>query len=691
MQEPLTLELLGEKYLSLGKFRSAYKTFVQACEMEPTPYRQYSVGSILLQLGYPSEALAEFKRLLENNSSYGPGILGCVKSLYQLSVNFVLKEARYPHAVELANQCVQYLDQLLNFEPRWSSTWKYLGDICLLILQLRDSTVTLTDKIKTALIVEETEFSGQSLAHLAVKSYNRGLELEPNCSEFLLDLTRSYLELAEYQDEYLLHALILSKRAVQLRPKDHIAWNILGAVCIKQKVYNLAQHAYIKSLKIDKDSNPIAWTNLGLLYMLNKDYELANQCYSEAQSNDPKYAQCWVAMAYLARAMGYEEDAGKIFEDLIQDRERRSTVEGTLEYAVKFCLGDMSREMVHEVFTLTTRCSHLKHSADWLLFNLSGVMSEQLHLNKIALQNYVKAQTLSPSPEVRAEVQQNIERVQCKLGNYSAMNQNKHNLWLALGHMRRGQYGMASSILDSIAVGNETSVSQEDVAVFQAVLCWLSKDNKSISGYLQNPNSDIGHLIKCLMLSEEAPHDLRDSIKCDDKASDIQTKFACLSLKLFDETMSDYLSFVGVSELLSMTNAIPIVSTDSQYLFAKYLVIRKIELARAQAILDRLISSGILQEDIFELYVEILVHSDDSTGDNASVVPADAVGDTGNDAAGDNADVGADEKEAENIQTNLVEKRDEMIRNYSLRSYHMFPWRQNSKTLFQRYSNSLHE
>ena len=662
--------------------------------MEPTSYRQYSVGSILLQLGYPNEALAEFKRLLEDNSSYGPGILGCVKSLYQIAVNSVLKEARYPHATELANQCVQYLDQLLIFEPRWSSTWKYLGDICLLILRLRDSSLTLTDRIQAALTVEETEFSGQNLAHLAVKSYNRGLELEPNCSEYLLDLTRSYLELAEYQEEYLLHALILSKRAVQLRPQDYIAWNILGAVCIKQKVYNLAQHACIKSLKIDKDSNPVAWTNLGLLYMLNKDYELANQCYSEAQSNDPKYAQCWVAMAYLARAMGYEEEAGKIFKDLIQDRERRSTVEGTLEYAVKFCQGDMSREMVHEVFTLTTRCSHLKHSADWLLFNISGVMSEQLHLNKIALQNYVKAQTLSPSPEVRAEVQQNIERVQCKLGNYSAMNQNKHNLWLALGHMRRGQYGMASSILDSIGEGNETSVSQADVEVFQAVLCWLSKDTQSISGYLENPNSHIGQLIKCLMMSEEPPQDLRNSVNGDNISSDIQTKFACVSLKLFDETLSENLSFVGVSELLSKANAIPIVSADSQYLFAKYLVIRKIELARARAILDRLISSGDLKEDIFELYVEILVHADDSTDDNPADAPADALADavdTVNDAAEGNADVGADEKEAENIQTNVLKKRDDMIRSYSLRSYRMFPWRQNSKTLFQRYSNSLHE
>ena len=668
------MELLGEKYLSVGKFRSAHKTYVNAYDMEPTPYRQYSVGSISLQRGYPSEALAEFEKLLENNSSYGPGILGCVKSLYQLAVNSVLKEARprYLYAVELANNCVQYLDQLLSFEPKWSSAWKYLGDICLFILQLRDSTLNLTEKIKSALSAGETEFSGQNLAHLAVKSYNRGLELEPSCSEYLIDLTRSYLELAKYQGEYLLHALTLSKRSVQLRPHDHIAWNLLGAVCIKQKVYSLAQHACIKSLNIDKDDNPVAWTNLGLLYMLNKEYTLSNQCYSEAQSNDPKYAQCWVAMAYLARAMGYEGEAEKIFKDLVQDRERKSTVEGTLEYAVNFCHSDMTSEMMHEVLTLTTRCSHLQHPADWLLFNISGVLSEKLHLNKVALQNYIKAQTLSPTPEVRAELQQNIERVQCKLGNYSAMNQNKHNLWLALAHMRRGQYGMASSILDSIGEEDGT-VSKADVAVFQAVLCWLSRDTKSISSYLENPNSDNAQLLRCLMLSEEPPQDLRDSINRDDKTSDVQTKFACLSLKLFNE--SENFSSVDLSELISKTNAIPIVSTDSQYLFAKYLVIRKLDLARARMILDRCISSGNLKEDIFELYVEVLV-----CGDN----PADDA----DDAGVDNANLVAKDIEVEVIQTEMKKKRDYLIKKYTQRSYHMFPWRHNSKTLFKRYCNA---
>ncbi|XP_063691074.1 uncharacterized protein LOC134823512 [Bolinopsis microptera] len=45
--DALTLELLAEKYLSLGKYRSAYKSYSKAAELEPTSYRQYSLAAIL--------------------------------------------------------------------------------------------------------------------------------------------------------------------------------------------------------------------------------------------------------------------------------------------------------------------------------------------------------------------------------------------------------------------------------------------------------------------------------------------------------------------------------------------------------------------------------------------------------------------------------------------------------------------
>ena len=682
IQDPLTLELLAEKYLSLGKYRSAYKSYSKAAELEPTSYRQYSLAAILLQLGRPNEALVVFQEVLESNRSYGPALLGCVKSVYQLAVNCVLHSARHAHAVFLANQCVQYLDQVLHFEPRWSVTWKYLGDVCLLLVQLRDSTLSVTNNIQTALDVEELEISDKGLVTLAVKSYNKGLELEPGCSEYLLDLTRSYLELARYQEEYLFHALTLAKRAVRLRPRDHLAWNMLGAVCIKRKVYNLAQHAHIKSLMLNKDDNPAAWTNLGLLYMLNNEFQLANQCYSEAQSNDPKYAQCWVAMAYLARQMGYEDEAGRIFKDLIQDRERRTTVEGTLEYAVKFCGSEMSTEMIHEVLTLTTRCSYLKHSADWLLFNISGVLSEQLDLHKQALQHYVKATTLAPTTEVRVELKRNIDRVQCKLGNYSTLNETNHSLWLALAHMKRGQYGMASSILDSMS-GNEVA-AQMDVSVFQAVLCWISEDKKSISTHLQTTSSDISKVMKCLMLSEDPSQELRSSINSRD--SDLQAKFACLSLKLHDafQLQSDSSPSDAITEMFSKINAIPVNSKESQYLLAKYLIIHQLEMSRARQILERLIKLGALREDIFELYLEgVMCDVSRDTADMDTDKNSDS---NGTDKTPDNSET--NNGQTENGETDKSDSDEDIIRKYTLKSYHMFPWRQNSKSLFQRYITS---
>ena len=99
-------------------------------------------------------------------------------------------------------------------------------------------------------------------------------------------------------------------------------------------------------------------------------------------------------------------------------------------------------------------------------------------------------------------------------------------------------------------------------------------------------------------------------------------------------------------------NAIPVVSEECQYLFAKYLITHKLELERARLILDRLIGCGFMREDIFELYVESLSFDKDDG------------------------------------ETNDVET-DSNTRKYILRSYHMFPWRQNSLTLFQCYRNSI--
>ena len=576
------------------------------------------MANILLVLGKPSEALAHFQEILSENSSYSSALLGCVKSVYHQTVN-AMSGARYLHAIQLANQCISFIDQVLKNEPRWSVSLKYLGDLCVLVSELRDSKLTITNNVRKVLeLGEEEHIVGEGILQLAIKCYGKGLEIQPKCSEFLLDLARSYLLLSEYSAGYLLHAATFSKRAVNLRPRDHIAWTLLGNVSIRRKDYKLAQHALIKSLNINRDENPEAWTNLGLLYMVNNDYDLANRCYGEAQSNAPKYGPCWVAQAYVARLMGYEDDSRGLLKDIVRDVNRDATVEGTLSYAVEFCRGEMSQELIHEVLTLVSRSTHVQHPESWLVHNLAGILCEKLQLYQQALQHYVRADSLSlHSSEA---VTDNLQRVLCKLGSFSAVLPNRRSVWSALALMKNGQYGMSSSLLDNM--------SGQDVAVFQAVLCWQSRDHKTALSFLQHISSAAAALIKGFITSELPPPDVMESVNS--QHANLHGKLTCLALHLTHST--DF-------PIIEQT------SSDSLYILVKYLVAHKVHLDRAKETLTELLQKDYLKEDLYELLIDCLMFEAAALGEDKD------------------------------------EKLDSEVRRLVLKSYHMFPWRQYSKQM----------
>lgn len=634
-QEPLIFELLGENYLKQGKYISAYKAFMKANELEATLFRQSNLAEILLILRRPSEGMEQFKEVLSRQSGYPPALLGCIKALHQQIVN-ALSNARYPHALYLADNCVTYIDQVIQLEPRWAAPWKYLGDMCVLLVFVKDSHLNVLDNVRNVLEWgDEVQVKEEAMLHLAVKCYERGLDLQPTCSEFLLDLGKSFLLLSEYSKAYLLHSVTFSKRAVNSRPRDHKAWNLLGCACVRRGMYRLAQHALIKSLNLERGDNPEAWTNLGLLYMLNQEYELANRCFGEAQSNAPKYSPCWVAQAFLARLSGHEEVSQQLFHDIIRDVSREATVEGTLSFAVEFCNGEMSGEILHDVLTLVTRCTFLQTPDQWLAHNMAGVLHEKLRLYQGALCHYQEAASLCPQQDVSPNSSQpeapltelvagNVDRVQCRLGNYSDLSSHKHSLWTALALMRKGQYGMASSLLDNM--------SGQDVAVFQAVLCWLSKDFKTAPSFLQHTSSTPASLIRSFILSKMPSSDEVESINMlTSSSSDIATKMACLKLHLSDSDL----------ELDSVLQ-----SPHTLYILVKFYVSHKVHFNKAEKIVKYIYSQNFIKEDLLELLIDCLKFKSTSLTESTN-----------------------------------VEIHDE-IQRLVLKSYHLFPWRKHSKQMF---------
>jgi len=54
------------------------------------------------------------------------------------------------------------------------------------------------------------------------------------------------------------------RKCIDLCPNSRKGWNMLGVIAFVRDNYRLAQHAFIKSVKIANNST--AWVNLGALY-----------------------------------------------------------------------------------------------------------------------------------------------------------------------------------------------------------------------------------------------------------------------------------------------------------------------------------------------------------------------------------------------------------------------------------------
>jgi superkiller protein 3 len=63
--------------------------------------------------------------------------------------------------------------------------------------------------------------------------------------------------------------------------------------CLEINKPHLAQHCFIKSLKIN-ESDASTWTNLGVFYLIKDDFRLAHECFKKSQALDPEYNVAWI-------------------------------------------------------------------------------------------------------------------------------------------------------------------------------------------------------------------------------------------------------------------------------------------------------------------------------------------------------------------------------------------------------------
>lgn len=161
---------------------------------------------------------------------------------------------------------------------------------------------------------------------LSLNYYNRAMKYGTP------ETTKKYLELAAES----------AKHTIRKAPQKWKHWNLLGVICTTEQVRDLplAQHAFIRALKIDRKI-AIVWTNLGVLYLRQGQLKMAKAAFEQAQQSQPSYAQAWSGQAQIAEIIDPDQAI-----DLLQHSTSLSYHdESAVQYAYWICrLLDESKE-----------------------------------------------------------------------------------------------------------------------------------------------------------------------------------------------------------------------------------------------------------------------------------------------------------------------------------------------------------
>lgn len=139
------------------------------------------------------------------------------------------------------------------------------------------------------------------LLKYAIQLYCKTLSVNQSNVYIYHDLACCYLQYAKLvrdkneKEDFLKHALTMIQSCINNNAMNAKHWNVLGCIFFQMqpKKIQLAQHAFIKSLTLDRN-NVTSWTNLGTLYLYLNELKLANAVFSSAQKSNPNYVNCWI-------------------------------------------------------------------------------------------------------------------------------------------------------------------------------------------------------------------------------------------------------------------------------------------------------------------------------------------------------------------------------------------------------------
>jgi len=152
---------------------------------------------------------------------------------------------------------------------------------------------------------------------LAIKSYTKAIELNPNYADTYYNRGNSYKNLKK--DDL---AIKDYTKAIELNPNRDEAYNNRGVLYTHLKKDDLAIKDYKKAIQINP-KNTNAYCNCGNFYTKSKDYSSAIKDFNKAIELNPNYAD-----AYFGR--GYSYNKIKNYELSIKDYKKAIELNPTI-------------------------------------------------------------------------------------------------------------------------------------------------------------------------------------------------------------------------------------------------------------------------------------------------------------------------------------------------------------------------
>ncbi|XP_041042380.1 tetratricopeptide repeat protein 37 isoform X3 [Carcharodon carcharias] len=508
-------ECLGEAYLSRGGYNAALKAFTKASELNPNSvYNIYKIAAIKQILGKYAEAVTEYKQIIQNTKNYVPALKG-LGECYLMMARSALDDCLDGRALDSAEEALQYLARSVQCRPDVSCLWKLIGDTCTTLHVLSPAKVNI--KVSAVLIGQNEKRNVQSLnkselLQLGGRSYGRALTLMSTSANLWCDLGMNYYRQAQHLgttgelnvvSELLEKALQCLKKSVMLGSKNHQYWNALGVVASYKGVekYALAQHAFIKSVRIEQN--------------------LAHEAFKVAQSLEPSYVMCWIGQALIAEAIGSYETM-----DLFRHTtELGVNTEGAKGYAHWVCatLQDKSNRnselykynIVQMNAIAAAQVVMSKYTeriqTDATAFTMLGYLNEYLNLKKQAEEAYHRAVVLLQNTEDEGKLKharRNWIRALCTAGQYQeAIQAYMLNplvefddiISLALAYLKKGLLQESAKAYEKALTIARTEKEKAHIMIALAIIAFKE-------GRMDNAKT---LLFKCSMLKEPSIESLQ--------------------------------------------------------------------------------------------------------------------------------------------------------------------------------------